>query len=493
MRLPTARSRSRANTHGRVTMAIENSIGYPAAVKVGDVLTAVAAEESATKPPRILLRAVTNQGGHRCRDISRNGFQNADRTSDHEHSEGFNVQVTDAFIIDGIRTPIGNLGGSLSEVRADDLAAHAIRELMARNPKRTGRRRSRRHSRLREPGRRRQSQRRANGAAPRRAAFKRAGETNQPPSGASGLSRGRECGTRNQRPRRRSVRSRRREEHDARAVCLLEIRQAVWPRSRVLRHHTRLALRESGAESEYGTDSMGQTAENVAEQYNVTRADQDAFALRSQQKAAAARTAGRFAPEIAPVEIAQKKGDPRRVEHDEFIRPDTTLDALAKLKPAFRTDGTGSVTAGNSSGLNDGAAALLLASSSGVKAVRSHAHRARRCEAPPQGSRPRIMGMGPGAVDAPRTQARRSHDRTDGCDRAQRSVAAQGLACLRELGISDDDARVNPNGGAIALGHPLGMSGARASRSRRLRELERKKETLRALPPCASAWARAWR
>ena len=220
----------------------------------------------------------------------------------------------------------------------------------------------------------------------------------------------------------------------------------------------------------HGTDSMGQTAENVAELFGVAREHQDQFALRSQQKAAKSRAAGRFATEIVAVEIPQKKGEPKKVTADEFIRADTTLEALAKLKPAFRTDGKGSVTAGNSSGLNDGAAALLLASERGLKAQGLTA-RARVVASAVAGVEPRIMGMGP--VPASKLALQRA-----GLTLAQMDVielneafAAQSLACLRELGVADDDPRVNPNGGAIALGHPLGMSGARLILTA-MRELE---------------------
>jgi 3-oxoadipyl-CoA thiolase len=210
--------------------------------------------------------------------------------------------------------------------------------------------------------------------------------------------------------------------------------------------------------AKYGTDSMGQTAENVAEQYGVSRADQDCFALRSQQKAAAARASGRFAREIAAVEIPQKKGDPKRFDQDEFIRPDTTLEILTKLKPAFR-DG-GSVTAGNSSGLNDGAAALLIASRAGVRELKV-TPLARIVTSAVAGVEPRIMGMGP--VPSSRKALERARLTLEQMDviELNEAFAAQSLACLRELGIADDDPRVNPNGGAIAIGHPLGMSGAR--------------------------------
>jgi acetyl-CoA acetyltransferase family protein len=223
----------------------------------------------------------------------------------------------------------------------------------------------------------------------------------------------------------------------------------------------------------HGTDSMGETAENVAARYHISRADQDAFALRSQQKALAARNDGRLAEEIVPVLIPQKKGDPLPFQHDEFIRPDTTLEKLGKLKPAFRHDGQGSVTAGNSSGLNDGAAALLLASSAALK-THQLTPVARVVASAAAGVEPRIMGMGP--VPATRLALQRAGLTLEQVDviELNEAFAAQGLACLRELGISDDDARVNPNGGAIALGHPLGMSGARLALTA-ARELHRSK------------------
>jgi acetyl-CoA acetyltransferase family protein len=205
---------------------------------------------------------------------------------------------------------------------------------------------------------------------------------------------------------------------------------------------------------------MGQTAENVAEQYGVNRDDQDAFAARSQAKAAAARAAGRFDVEITPIEIPQRKGPAKVVDRDEFIRPDTTVDVLARLKPAFRTDGKGTVTAGNSSGLNDGAAALLVGSERG--AIEFGAEPAARIVATAVvGVEPRCMGIGP--VPATRLALARAGIGLDdvGVIELNEAFAAQVLASLRELGIADDDPRVNPNGGAIALGHPLGMSGAR--------------------------------
>jgi len=210
-------------------------------------------------------------------------------------------------------------------------------------------------------------------------------------------------------------------------------------------------------QEKYGVDAMPETAENVAEDYGISRADQDKFALASQLKAAAAQETGRFADEIAPVKIAQKKGEPIVVAKDEQPR-ETSLEALAKLKGVVRADGT--VTAGNASSINDGACALLLASEAAAKR-HGLTPKARVLGMATAGVAPRVMGIGP--VPATQKLMKRL-----GMDLAQMDVielneafAAQGLAVLRELGIADDDPRVNPNGGAIAIGHPLGMSGAR--------------------------------
>jgi acetyl-CoA acetyltransferase family protein len=211
----------------------------------------------------------------------------------------------------------------------------------------------------------------------------------------------------------------------------------------------------------YGIDSMGQTAENVADQFEVSRQDQDLFACRSQSKAAEARSAGRFAVEITPVELppAKSGGAPRVFAEDEFIRPNTSIEVLAKLRPAFRAAG-GSVTAGNSSGINDGACALLVASEAGLEELGADPM-ARVVTSVAVGVEPRIMGMGP--VPATRAALARAGLTLDDMSvlELNEAFAAQTLACLRELGVADDDPRVNPNGGAIALGHPLGMSGAR--------------------------------
>jgi len=207
----------------------------------------------------------------------------------------------------------------------------------------------------------------------------------------------------------------------------------------------------------YGTDSMPETAENVAEEFKVSRADQDAFGLRSQAKASAAGKNGRLAKEIVPVTIPAKKGDPVIVDRDEHPR-ETTLEALAKLKPIVKPQGT--VTAGNASGVNDGACALILASETAAKR-HGLTPLARVVGVATAGCAPRIMGMGP--VPATRKLLERTGIKLDAIDiiELNEAFAAQGIAVLRQLGIRDDDARVNPNGGAIALGHPLGMSGAR--------------------------------
>jgi acetyl-CoA acyltransferase len=211
--------------------------------------------------------------------------------------------------------------------------------------------------------------------------------------------------------------------------------------------------------AQFGTDAMPETAENVAQEFQISRADQDAFALRSQQRAGRAMAAGRFAEEIVPVVIPRRKGDPVRVAADEHPRPETTLEALAKLPAPFRKDG-GSVTAGNASGVNDGAAALIVASEA---AARKHGltPRARVVAVATAGVPPRIMGVGP----APATRKVLEKAGLRLADVAvielNEAFAAQALAVTRDLGLSDDAEHVNPNGGAIALGHPLGMSGAR--------------------------------
>lgn len=210
--------------------------------------------------------------------------------------------------------------------------------------------------------------------------------------------------------------------------------------------------------SMYGTDSMGETAENVAEKYNIDRESQDVFAYNSQMKASVSQLAGRFKIESVAVEIPQRKGEPKLVFADEFIKPETTIEILAKLKPAFKS--VGSVTAGNSSGVNDGACALIIASES---AAVKHQLKpmARIVSSAVVGVEPRIMGIGP--VEAANKALAKAGLTFNDIDiiELNEAFAAQGLACIREWGLQDNDPRLNPNGGAIALGHPLGMTGAR--------------------------------
>jgi acetyl-CoA acyltransferase len=208
----------------------------------------------------------------------------------------------------------------------------------------------------------------------------------------------------------------------------------------------------------YGTDAMGETAENLVEKYNITREDQDAFALHSQQKAAAAQSSGRLAKEIVTVEILQRKGDALLFSKDEFVKPTTSMDGLAKLRPAFKKDG--SVTAGNSSGLNDGAAATIIASAEAVQKYNLKPL-ARIVSSAAVGVEPRVMGIGP--VEASKKALEKAGLTLDQIDiiELNEAFAAQSIACIRELGLKDNDSRINPNGGAIAIGHPLGVTGAR--------------------------------
>lgn len=367
--------------------------------------------------------------------------------------------MKEAFIIDGVRTAIGNLGGGLSEVRPDDLAAHTIMELMRRHPE-------------------------ADPAAIADVVLgnaNQAGEDNRNVARMAGLLAGLPVTVPGETVNRLCASGMAAIANVARAIKTGEgdlfiaggvesmtrapyvLSKATKPFARDMElFDTSLGWRFVNPKMKalHGTDSMGQTAENVAEKYGVKREDQDAFAVRSQQKAAKAQGENRFAREITAVEIPQRKGDPKRFDRDEFIRPETTAEVLGKLKAAFRTDGKGSVTAGNSSGLNDGAAALLMASEDAVKRY-ALKPKARVVAAAVAGVEPRLMGMGP--VPASKLALERAGKTLADMDviELNEAFAAQSLACLRELGLPDDDARVNPNGGAIALGHPLGMSGAR--------------------------------
>jgi 3-oxoadipyl-CoA thiolase len=370
-----------------------------------------------------------------------------------------NVHSTqNAYIVDGVRTPVGNMGGGLSEVRADDLAAHVITELIKRSPNL-------------DP---------ALVTDVIMGCANQAGEDNRNVARMALLLAGLPVTVPGETVNRLCASGMGAVANAARSVKLGEgdffiaggvenMTRAPYVMSKGSKPFARdIELFDTSLgwrfvnpklKAKYGTDSMGETAENVADQYEVSRGDQDAFAVRSQQKAAAARERGRFEREIVPVTIPQRKGDPKRFERDEFLRPDTSMETLGKLRPAFRAQG-GSVTAGNSSGLNDGAAALLIASDEGVKRL-GVKPLARIIATAVAGVEPRIMGMGP----VPSSRRALEHAKLS-MDEMQvielnEAFAAQSLACLREFGLDDDDPRVNPNGGAIALGHPLGMSGAR--------------------------------
>ena len=212
----------------------------------------------------------------------------------------------------------------------------------------------------------------------------------------------------------------------------------------------------------YGVDAMGETAENLVDQYQISREDQDKFAMHSQMKAAKAMESGRLAKEIVSVEIPQRKGDPVVFSKDEFIKPNTNLEGLAKLRAAFRNNG--SVTAGNSSGLNDGAAAVIIASASAIEKYNLKPL-ARIVSSAVVGVEPRIMGIGP--VEATKKALAKANLTLEAIDiiELNEAFAAQSIACIRALGLKDDDARINPNGGAIAIGHPLGVTGARIAYS----------------------------
>ena len=382
------------------------------------------------------------------------------------------MTLTQAFLVDGVRTPVGSLGGALGPVRADDLGALVIRALLARHPALDA----------------------ARIADVILGCANQAGDDNRNVARMSALLAGLPVTVPGETVNRLCASGLSAIANAARAIKVGEgdlylaggtesMTRAPYVLSKSSQPFGRdMQLFDSALgwrfvnpamKSALGTDSMGETAENVAEKYGVTRADQDAFALRSQQKAAAARNAGVHAEEIVAVEIPHRKGPTTRVEQDEFLRPDSTLEILSKLKPVFRHDGKGSVTAGNSSGLNDGAAALLVASEEAAQA-NGLTPIARIVASAAAGVEPRIMGMGP--VPATRLVLERAKLSLDQMDviELNEAFAAQSLAVLRELKVADDDSRVNPNGGAIAIGHPLGMSGARLALTA-MRELQRRK------------------
>ena len=363
--------------------------------------------------------------------------------------------MTDAYICSYIRTPIGRFGGALSSVRADDLGAIPLKALMAKHD--------------------------IDWSAVDEVYFgcaNQAGEDNRNvarmsallaglPVSVPGTTLNRLCGSGMDAiiAAARAIKAGEIElaiaggvESMSRAPFVMPKATSAFSRNAEI-YDTTIGWRfvNKLMKAQYGVDSMPETGENVAEEFGISREDQDAFAMRSQEKAAAAQANGRLAQEITPVTIPQRKGDPLVVDTDEHPRQ-TSLEKLAKLPTPFREGG--SVTAGNASGVNDGAAALIVASEAAVKA-HGLTPIARILGGATAGVEPRIMGFGP-APASKRLMARLglTQDAFDVIE-LNEAFASQGLATLRDLGIADDDARVNPNGGAIALGHPLGMSGAR--------------------------------
>ena len=365
--------------------------------------------------------------------------------------------MIDVYICDYIRTPIGRYGGALSSVRADDLGAVPLRALIERSPS-------------------------LDAAAIDEVIFgcaNQAGEDNRNvarmslllagyPETVPGTTMNRLCGSGMDAviTAARAIKAGEAEvivagggESMSRAPFVMPKAETAFARSNEV-FDTTIGWRfvNKMMKAQYGVDSMPETAENVAEDFDINRADQDAFALRSQQKAGAAMASGRLAQEIVPVSIPQRRGDPILVSEDEHPRPSTTLEALQKLKSFVKADGT--VTAGNASGVNDGAAALILATK---EAAEKHGLTpiAKVLGGATAGVAPRIMGFGP-APASKKLMARLGLSQEDfSVIELNEAFASQGLATLRDLSIADDDPRVNPNGGAISLGHPLGMSGAR--------------------------------
>ncbi|KXJ59412.1 MAG: beta-ketoadipyl CoA thiolase [Thalassospira sp. Nap_22] len=365
--------------------------------------------------------------------------------------------MADAYICDYIRTPIGRFGGSLSQVRADDLGAVPLKALIDRNPD-------------------------LDFAAVDDVIFgcaNQAGEDNRNvarmssllaglPETVTGTTVNRLCGSGMDAiiMAARAIKSGEAElmiaggvESMSRAPFVMPKATSAFSRNAEI-YDTTIGWRfvNPVMKKQYGVDSMPETGENVAEDFNISREDQDAFAARSQDKAVAAQENGNLGEEITPVTIPQRKGDAIIVDKDEHPRPGTTAEKLAKLPTPFREGG--SVTAGNASGVNDGAAALIIASEAAVKKY-GLTPIARVVGGATAGVAPRIMGFGP--APASKKLLARLGWSTEQLDviELNEAFASQGLATLRDLGIADDDARVNPNGGAIALGHPLGMSGAR--------------------------------
>lgn len=366
--------------------------------------------------------------------------------------------MKEAFIVDAIRTPIGNLGGSLAVVRTDDLGALVIKELIKRNPNVVTE----------------EIEDVIFGCA------NQAGEDNRNVARMCGLLAGLPWQVGGETVNRLCSSGMASVINASRAIKLGDgdvyiaggvenMTRGPWVISKsskpfgtdVEMHDSTFGWRFINPKMAalYGVDGMGQTAENLVDLYKISREDQDKFAYWSQMKATTAQKNGRLAEEIVPVAIPQRKGDPILFSNDEFIKPSTTLDVLAGLRPAFRKEG-GTVTAGNASGLNDGAVAVLVASTDALKKYNMKPI-ARIVSSAIVGVEPRIMGIGP--VYASEKALKRAGLTLNDMDiiEINEAFAAQSLACTRKMGLADNDPRINPNGGAIALGHPLGMTGAR--------------------------------
>jgi len=362
-----------------------------------------------------------------------------------------------AYIIDAIRTPFGNFGGSLATTRVDDLGALVIKTLMARNPNVPA-------DSIEDV---------IMGCA------NQAGEDNRNVARMSLLLAGLPYSVPGETVNRLCASGMSSIINASRVIQLGDaevmlaggmenMTRGPWVTSKASKPFGRdVEMYDSSfgwrfvnkkLDAMYGTEGMGSTAENLAELYNISREDQDAFALNSQQKAAKAQAEGRFEAETIAVEIPQRKKDPIIFAKDEFIKANSSLEILGKLRTAFKKDGT--VTAGNASGLNDGAAAMLLASEDAI-AKYDLKPIAKIVSSAVAGVEPRIMGIGP--VKASEKALKRAGLTLDDMDiiELNEAFSAQALACIREMGLKDDDARINPNGGAIALGHPLGVSGTR--------------------------------
>lgn len=365
--------------------------------------------------------------------------------------------MKDAYIIDGVRTAIGNFGGTLSPVRADDLAAIVLRSLLEK-------------CKTLDPN---SIEDVIMGCA------NQAGEDNRNVARMASLLAGVPITAGGETVNRLCASGMAATINAANAIKvgngdiyvsggIEHMTRGPWVISKTSTAYGRDAQMFDSSfgwrfinpkmKNDWGVESMGETAENLFDNYKISREDQDRFAFNSQRKASIANDNGRLAEEICNVEIPVRKGNPILFNKDEFIRAETSIEILSKLRPAFRSDGT--VTAGNASGLNDGAAALLIASESGIKA-HSLQPLARIVSSAVSGVEPRIMGIGP--VEASRKALERAGLKMQDMDiiELNEAFAVQSLACIREWGLEDDDARINPNGGAIAIGHPLGMTGAR--------------------------------